>query len=332
MAGTEVGFGDAYREAGGVRRRAAAPYPLTHERIREMAEIRERLLRIQYEDERLPEEDEAAIRRLSLDDPDQCFRRYEYLLGVWGAWERGARGGGSDDDAETASELLVAREPVRVRVAGHLIPVYPRSRAALIRMARHEQARIAIGEKLDWLERRAQELDAARNAGEMSAFRAWKVRRRIAALVARASVEWEYQFRGVLANALSPTGRAALPEELPDIMAALLPPTVRKRLGARAGEWWRGITHIDERTIVQALLEHVGRYGSALRTHPKPETPKEPKQGEAEGFGVVLRIIEGRLALPPMALEDEMLFPTVHAFMLGQPGTRAREIEDAFVA
>lgn len=308
MAERKVTFEEAFRAAGGVRRREPVPYPLTHDDIRRMCERRERILRIQFEDERFSDEDEDTLARLSLDNPDDAFLRYQRLVGIWHAWERGLRK--RDEGRDAASLLLLSRAPVPIRIAGRAVPITSRSRAALIRLARHEAARDLLGDKIDELTARMRQLDDHRRSGRIGPLQAWRRKRALQRLTERVAAEWEIQWRGVLANAVTPDGRAALPEEAPD--------------------YWAQVTIEDESRILEALFTAGPiRYADARRD---PARKPSKSQGEPVTFGTLLRIVEGQCRLPPMSLEDTDLFQVIHAVELGQRGTAEAETEEAFAA
>jgi hypothetical protein len=301
VAEREVGFAAAFKEAGGVRRRKPVPYPLTHQHIRTMCESRERILRIQYDDEKFADDDEQVLASLSIDDPDQAFQRYQYLMGLYFVWQRGFRRADRHETTDATRWLMLAREPVRIRIAGRVVDVTSRSRAAMIRMQRHEAARTQAEQAIQLLEQRIQEVG-----------RGWRGlgrRRRLRALADRWAREWEVQFRGILANALSPDGRAALPEEAP--------------------EWWAEVSAEDEARILVALFEAgPGRVSRGRKPHPpKPGAKKDDREMT---FGSLLRFWEPKLRLLPMALEDVDLAQLMTALEDGAAdGASEQELEEA---
>lgn len=304
MSENEIGFNTAFQAAGGVRRRAPVPYPLTHDSIRNMCIKRERLLRIQFENERFDDEDEATLASLSIDHPDQAFERYQLLLGLWHVWQRGYRNQSSTNDAEATRWMMLAREPVRVRVAGRVVDVTSRSRAALIRIQRHDAQRALLGEKLDLIEKRIQE---ARARGWLNG---WKRRRRLLTLRERVEQEWLLHFRGILANALSCDGRAALPDEAPD--------------------WWDQVTGDDEQRILLALFE-VGPLRMERGRLPKKPAKKTKGDEKEWTFSALLRYWEPKLHLPPMALDDVDLVQLLTAIEDGAGDSVADEALEELV-
>lgn len=311
MAEREPDFNAAFKAAGGVRRREPVPYPLTHDSIRQMCTKRERLLRIQYEDEKFADEDEQILASLSVDHPDQAFQRYQYLIGLWHAWEKGYHRAGVTraEERDAVRWLMLSREPVRIRITGRIVSVTSRSRAAMIRLHRHEAVRSHAEEKLQLIEQRIEDTAAAARAGQLGLWRALGRRRRLRALATRWEREWELHFRGVLANSLSPDGRAALPEEAP--------------------EWWDQVTPEDEARLLVALFE-VGP--SRMQRGQKPHAAKpDAKKHEPLTFGSLLRYWEPKLRLPPMALEDTDLAQLMTALEDGAgEGAAAQELEEAF--
>jgi hypothetical protein len=310
VAEREVDFNSAFRVAGGVRRRESVPYPLTHDSIRNMCVQRERILRIQFEDERFSDEDEQVLASLSVDDPDQAFLRFKHLCGLWFLWEKGYRGGAATaEDRDAARWLMLSREPVRIRIAGRVVPVTSRSRAAMIRMHRHEAARAICEEKLQLIERRQAETGAAARAGTLGVWRALGRRRRLRALAARWEQEWQVHFRGILANALTADGRAALPDEAP--------------------EWWDQVTPEDEARILVALFEAgPGRMVRGRKPAPRGGDPKKKRDQEMT-FGALLRYWEPKLKLPPMGLEDTDLAQLMTAIEDGAgESAAAQELEE----
>ena len=292
----EIGFERAFAAAGGERRRESVPYPLTHARIRDMAVLRERILRLQFEEDEFSDADESVLRSLSLDDPDQCFIRWRHLVGMWHVWEHGLTR--ADAQKEVTAHLLISREPVPVRIAGRVVLATSRSRAAMIALARHERRRNQLGQDLDRIE-------------AMLTRRMPRRRRRALVRLSEAiGVEWEYQLRGVLANALSESGRAAVPEEAP--------------------EWWGEVTAADEGRLLLALLEAgPGRYD---RLGKQPEPKRQGRDHQAEfGFESLLAAWEPKLGLPPATLQNHDLAQFLTLIRAGAAkGAEAKELEDAF--
>jgi len=294
----ELGFDEAFREGGGRRRWEPVPYPLTFEDVRRMAEKRERLLRIQFEDETFDPEDEATLARLSLDNPDQCFVRFRLLCGMWHAWEKGMQRHETSAEDHLTAHLLITCEPTTVTVAGREVEVFPPSRSKMIRMARHERRRRELGHVLD----RAEELHRER-----------KLPHRWRNAIRRAEDEWEFQFRGILANALGREGRAYLPDEAPP--------------------YWAHVSEDDESRIIVALMLPAQRLASLPALPPDPRTKSEAHPPPEFGYDSVLAQWEPRLNLPPAALNDAPLAPFLAWVRAGaSTGAEAKEAERAFAA
>jgi hypothetical protein len=190
---------------------------------------------------------------------------------------------------------LQYRTPVQVRIAGRVVEITSRSRAAMVRLARHEATRSLLADRLTEIELRKSET------------RRWKARRALDQLADDIEREWELHTRGCLANALSPSGRAALPEEAPD--------------------WWDEVTAEDEARILTALIDTgPARFQRATKQRAPDKKEEDP------GFGVLLRMWEARFRVPPMSFEDQDLAQQLHAFELGHPGGDSNEVEDAFAA
>ena len=296
----ELGFNEAFREAGGRHRREPVPYPLTHDYIRKACERRERLLRIQFETGRFEESDEQVLAVLPLDHPDKCWQRYQHLIGLWFAWERGGVRGVADAEAHAIARDLLHREPVIVRVAGRTVPITGRSRRAMIALARHERQRRALGQDMDRIETQLQERMPGRR------------RRRLLALAERIEDEWEFHFRGILASSLSPDGRAALPEDAP--------------------EYWEEVSAEDEVLILTALID--AGPGRFKKLGAPPRDPKaKPGPAPEFGFDSLFAFWEGRLQLEPATLNDTDLGQLLTWLRAGsQDGGAARDLERAFAA
>lgn len=270
------------------------PYPLSHADVRRMAELRERVLRLQFDNGEFSGEDESALAALSLDDPTDCFLRYRHLVGMWFVWERGLERASVDKDV--TAHLLIRREPVHVRIAGRVVSITSRSRHAMVQMARHERQRKQLGQDLDRIE--------AMLLRRMP-------RRRRKALLRKAdevSTEWEHHFRGVLANALSESGRAADPGECP--------------------EWWAEVTAADEGRLLMALMEVGPARYQRLGKEPKR---KESKKVDAEfGFESLLAAWEPKLNLPPASLQNHDLAQFLTWLRAGAvAGVESNEMEGA---
>ena len=286
-------------------RKQKLAWPLTAEFVRAALEKRERILRIQYDDEMLPEDDEAALKHLPAETDDGAWERYLYIVGCWHAWERGYRK--RSDEGDLASRMLLDREPVPVRVAGRFLRVTSRSRAANIRIARHERTRRFLTEKIHHLTERIAHLDGQRKAGEVGWVRWRKDKGRLLKLTTKCEREFEHHTRGILANCLTENGRAALPEEAP--------------------EWWDQVTPEDEARLFWALME-----SGPLRFEKYTKSRKRaPKTGKDEDWGMdaLLRAWEGRLRLPMMALDDVDLAQQLTALDIGAArGSAESEMEE----
>ena len=293
----EIGFQQAFLEAGGDRVVEAVPYPLTHEHIRRMAEKREHLLRIQFDDERFSDDDEAILAGLSVDHPDECFIRFRHLCGMWHAWERGLRQ--TNTDQELTAHLLINADPTYVSVAGRTVAVHPPSRSKMIHMSRYDR-------------RRRQLADVLEQCTRMLAERRWSRwrRKRTERFLERTENEWLHQTRGLLANALGPSGRAYLPDEAP--------------------AYWEEITAEDERHILEALLEPTRKFRTLP---PSARNDVKTRKGRDWGFDTVLAIWEPRLNLLPAQLNDVPLTSFLTWVMAGaDEGAALAEIEKAFAA
>jgi len=259
-----------------------------------MAELRERVLRLQFDDGRFTDEDESVLDSLSLGNPDACFLRWKHLVGMWHAWETGADRAVADK--EVTAHLILRREPVPVRIAGRVIFVTSRSRAAMIAMARHERMRKQLGHDIDRVE--------ALLLRRMPRRR----RRFLVEALERVSAEWEHHFRGVLANALSESGRAAVPEECP--------------------EWWPEVTAHDEGRLLLALIEAGPARYERLGKEPKREDAK--KVDTEFGFESLLAAWEPKLSLPAASLNNQDLTQFLTWVRAGATfGAEAKELERA---
>src|SRR3990172_4385757 len=290
-----VSFGEAYREAGGRFGHEPVAFPLTHERIRDMARLRERVLRLQFEGHQFPPEDETLLSSLSLDHPNQCWLRYLHLRGMWHVWEKGYQRRDADHDLN--EYLLLHREPVRVRIGARVVEVTSRSRAAMIMLARHSTQRRLLSGDLERIEGLLLQRITRRR------------RRFLVRMLAAATREWEYQFRGILACLLTPDGRAALPEEAP--------------------EWWDEVTVEDEKRLLIATLEAgPGRY---RRLGPPPAVEGAKKPEEEFGPEHLLATWEPKLNLPPATLCDRDYAQFVTWLRAGAAsGSESQRLERAF--
>lgn len=271
--------------------------------------MRERILRAQFDDGKFSDEDEALLAELSVEHPDQCFQRYQLLLQIYGIWERGGIGKGvtREEEVEATRWLMLSREPVHVRIANRTVNVTSRSRAAMIRLQRHDDRRALLGEKLDVIAEKLAAVDAERRAGAIGIFASLRKKAKLHALRGRIEAEWEVHFRGILANALSEDGGAAKPEDVP--------------------AWWTAVTLEDEARLLAALIEAgPGR----MERGTKPKRGASSSKGEPMTFGQLLRYYEPKLNLPPMALENADLAQFITALEDGaSEGTQAKELEEA---
>jgi hypothetical protein len=289
---------------------APVPWPLTPERVREFCTSRERILRAGFKDHVLPSDMERELARFPLDDDDSAWRRYQLLL-QFGA-ERDRRSMEAEDEKRTAAHLLTTSEPVPVRIAGRVIGVTTRSWSQMTTLFRHEESLQLVGEALDRLQARVDELRARRDLREIQWVDYWRERMEIWHLRRAAEDDWTLHMRAIVANAVAHDGTAKGPEDAP--------------------EWWNEIGE-DEVRLLVGIFEAGHRRMLRMRGPEKPNQLLEEDRRDDWGWSGLLRAIEARFRLPPMSLDNAPFFPLLAALEMGAAqGAADAEVEDVFAA
>jgi hypothetical protein len=245
----------------------------------------ERVLRAQTDDGKLDAEAEAEIaKHKPVTSAGQGLRLWAYLKQLYRDWREGHRAPDKSEKLEIARQLL-EREPVRVHVAGRWVSITSRSRKADVALARHELQRrevtVELAEVAELLVDTEQQLAAReRNRG---------LRRRMARLTKMHSelyAEFLYHTRGIIANTLSPTGRAAAPEDAP--------------------EWWAEVSPEEEVLLIKALLD-VGPLRVAKLGPPPTDGYRSQHRALNEDFGFhsLLSAWEAESNVPPATFQDQ---------------------------
>lgn len=283
---------------------------VTLERLVQLCETHERVLRWQYPEGALPQEWEDELARWPADSIDSALER----LGVLKHFYRldDARRNPmpvSQEDAEAAARQLLRREPVEVDLGTRVVHVTSRSYAAMYEIARHH---IQI-RQLDIDLTRAGELFAATEA-ELRARprqRRGHLRRRLKRLQEvhrRLFSELQLQRRALYAHAFTPHGGPA--RSLED-----------------APSWWEEIDPAADALLLAALMAAgPGRY-ARLGPPPRPRGRQAGTEAEDFGWHSLFASIERQHCVEPASLYDRDLFQLLAWVRAGAPPAPP-ELED----
>lgn len=144
-AGDDVGFDDAFAASDAERRQGAIPDEMPLDFVRERADEIERILRLQFKPDPLPQKMQAKLATCPADgSPSDLVERWvavsHFLRSVRDRKEAPSAGGEGPDEetVQRAARKLLRREPVRIELEDRTLQVTGRSYAAMIEMARHE--------------------------------------------------------------------------------------------------------------------------------------------------------------------------------------------------
>lgn len=275
---------------------------VTLERLVQLCETHERVLRWQYPEGALPSEWEDELARWPADSADSALERLAALKHFYRLDDaRRNPKPASPADAEDAARQLLTREPVRVELGDIVAYVTARSYAAMYAIACHD-ARIR---ELDADLQRASQLHAL-TAAQLRAL-PWYARgrgrlrrrlRRLGALHERLYLELAAHRQMLYAHAMTPDGApAASPDQAPD--------------------WWVRIDPAWDAALLAALWEAgPGRYA---RLGPEPERRRKQGGGESFGWASLFASVERSQKLPAAELYDRDLYQLLTWLRAGAP-------------
>lgn len=277
---------------------------VTLDRLREICETHERVLRWQYPEGALPTEWEEELARWPADTVDSALERLGALKHFYRLDHARRNPEASPEEAEEAARQLLRREPVRVELGDVVAYVTARSYAAMYEIARHD---VRIRELTLEAQRAARlfaETEAAlARASRLRLRRRGQLRRRLQKLRElheRLYLELQAHRQMLYAHALTPDGAPAkAPEDAPS--------------------WWVRIDPVWDAALFAALQEAgPGRYA---RLGPPKPTKRKQKGGDGEslGWASFFASIERQQKIEPAELYDRDLYQLLTWVRAGAP-------------
>lgn len=273
----DVSFEEAFRASDAERRTAGVPDDMPIEYVRERCEKIEKILRLQFAPDPLPQHFQAELARCSSDTPEDLVERWVTLSHLLRCWRDDLTGWGKagppDEEKRELMRQLLTREPVTVDLAHRTVEVTDRSFAALQAIARHYLRVLELQDDLEGIQDRREELREELQEEDDDRDERDDLRVRLHELREEADLrvkEIELQRRALYAHLFTEDGApASSPDEAP--------------------EWWDEIGPVDEVLLIQAAHEAGPRRLNGLGEPPeRPDQEKEPRRLEDFGWMSVL--------------------------------------------
>lgn len=266
--------------------RERAPDPVTLGWLEESCARLERVLRLQYEEGKLPEEWERDLGMLGpVQDTTGGLRRWALLKHFYRVRWKGleARAEAQDEGAAAAARALLRREPITIQIAGETVQVTGRSYSAMMEIAAHDLRIRELEEAIVRLERLRRRVSV--QIAALPLLGAWGRRRalgrrlaRLRADFVRLSTERERNRRAIYAHAMTPHGGPASSAE-------------------DAPSWWRRTGPMDDAELLGALFL-AGPARIAQLPEPKAKDEDE-KKGDAFGWASLFTFFERKHGMIP---------------------------------
>lgn len=303
--------------AGARHTSAAAPAVITLEWLQEQCDREERVLRLQYEERKLPAEDELAIAQHkgesgTPENTTDALRLWKYLgwcfMRRWDGWQK-IPGANSEEAQEAASDLLAAT-PVRVDLAnGRTADVSERSLTCLRKMGGHElRIRYLESAMDDAAALFARVHEQQEKCGVRRRMRLRRRLGRIEELHRSLYAELQAQRRQFYRHGFTPHGGPAEPLE-------------------NAPPFWRELTAADHGKLIVAWMEagplRYARMG-------KPPESKHKAQEIAEHFGILTVLTSWgiRTKVEPAAMLNRRLGAVLAEIRVSAPPSLEEELEE----
>ena len=278
---------------------------VTLDRLIQLCEIHERVLRWQYPGGALPADWEAELARWPARTVEDALERLAALKHFYRLDDarRNPRPA-SQAEAEEAARQLLRREPVRVELGGVVAHVTARSYAAMYAIARHDARIRQLALDAQRAARLYAETEAAlARAERLRLRRRGQLRRRLrrlAELHERLFLELHAHRQMLYAHALTPDGAPAKgPEDAP--------------------EWWTRIDPAWDAALLAAVQEAgPGRY-ARLGPPRQPKTERKDDAGEQLGWASFFAAVERQQRLEPAELYDRDLYQLLAWVRAGAP-------------
>lgn len=295
-------FDTQLAQAGGRRRQAAAPDPVTLGWLQEECAKLERILRLQDADGQLAEADEQELATYPATTTTGALKRWSFLKHLFRRLAEADTPTAAAASPLDAAFQLLSREPVVVQLAGRTVEVTGRSYSALHHIAAHYQ-RIRV---LDLDRQAAADLLARlQEAGPRHRRRAERVRR----ILERIWTEQAAQRQMLYAHALTPDGAPAKSVEA-------------------APDWWDEVTPTDDAALLLAVFEAGPGRANRLGKPPAARgSGRKHQPAEDWGWLSVLTAWGIRTHVPPAAMLDRDLGQVVAESRTAPAPTLEEEVE-----
>lgn len=271
------------------------------DRLVQLCEAHERVLRWQYPEGALPAEWEDELVRWPADDTEKALERLAALKHFYRLdHERRNPRPTTPDEAEEAARQLIRREPVRVELGDIVAHVTARSYAAMHEMARHDvRIRLLVEDVRRVRTLYAETLGALRRAPRRKRGRLRRRARRLEELHERLHLELYAHRQMLYAHALTPDGAPARgPEDAPD--------------------WWVQIDPVWDAALFAAMQE------AGPARYARLGAPKEPRRGKKNdgdtlGWASFFASIERQQKIEPAETYDRDLYQLLAWVRAGAP-------------
>lgn len=272
-------------------RSAEAPEQVTLEWLGEECERLERVLRLQDDHGKLDAGAEAEIAALRpASSTTRALRLWAFLKHLYYRRTEHLVPGSATtaEEKRRAMNALLAREPIRVRIARRQIEVSSRSRAAMVAMLRHDLQRSALQRDMDRVGQLVAETAERVEDGTMRRAAARRRIRQLARIQYVAYAEYLFHSRAIYANALTVDGAPAGPGQAP--------------------AWWKLITPEDEVVLLDALYEGHRRYATLGAMPEDEDEDVKWERPENWGFASLWASIEREHGYEPATFERSDFF------------------------
>ncbi len=284
------------RAAGAEHVQEAAPDVVDLGVLRSWCERDERILRLQYEDGKLPDPYEGELAGMPAPTTtSDALRRWALLKHVFRVRSEGqprATAGGAR--VEDTVRKILRREPVPVELLGRIVNVTSRSYGAMLEIARASLAIDQLEGDLRTAVREELKLRGDRQALPLLSIRERRALQRqigdLRGLAVRIRIEQQWHRMSIYAHALTPSGAPA------------------KDVQAEAPAWWEEMGPAEDAVLLAALWEAGPIRYSELGRPPQSDPRKKGAQSSEDfGWGNLFAAWESEMGIEPGELYNRDL-------------------------